>query len=178
MHKHGVTDRNDGLTKIVNHINALAHQLAHAGFGDDAHKTRYSTIRAILGHTFVPSIQSPKSLPQDTPSRSSKLSWKRAYSCEKNSVVLGHQRWVTENMFAIHATYAATIPAGHPFEPVNREIIVTAHDRPFDLICVTDHADHTAPDAIRATTIVTIAASIPTTATRKFAGVVVHQTTY
>ena len=51
MHKHGVTDLNDGLTKIVNHINALAPQLP-AGFGDDAHKTRYLR-RAVLGHTFA-----------------------------------------------------------------------------------------------------------------------------
>ena len=51
MHKHGVTDLNDGLTKIVNHINALAPQLP-TGFGDDAHKTRYLR-RAVLGHSFA-----------------------------------------------------------------------------------------------------------------------------
>ena len=51
MHKHGVTDLGDGLTKLVNHINALAPQLP-AGFGDDAHKTRYMR-RAVLGHSFA-----------------------------------------------------------------------------------------------------------------------------
>ena len=40
MTKHQVTDYSDGITKIVNHINALAPQLPN-GFGDDAHKTRY-----------------------------------------------------------------------------------------------------------------------------------------
>ena len=39
MTKHQVSDYSDGITKIVNHINALAPQLPN-GLGDDAHKTR------------------------------------------------------------------------------------------------------------------------------------------
>ena len=51
MNKHQITDLGEGLTKIVNHINALAPQLP-TGFGDDAHKTRYLR-RAVLGQPFA-----------------------------------------------------------------------------------------------------------------------------
>ena len=51
MHKNDVTDLGDVLTKLVNHINALTPQLP-AGFGDDAHKTRYLR-RAVIGHSFA-----------------------------------------------------------------------------------------------------------------------------
>ena len=40
MQKHHITDQAEGLTRLVDYINALAPQLP-SGFGDDPHKTRY-----------------------------------------------------------------------------------------------------------------------------------------
>ncbi len=51
MHKHRIRDISTGLRKMVNHINALAHQLP-PGFRDDAHKTRYLR-RAVMRHEWA-----------------------------------------------------------------------------------------------------------------------------
>ena len=47
IRKHSITDPSVGLTRIMNHINALAPQLS-AGLGDDNHKSRYLR-RAVMG---------------------------------------------------------------------------------------------------------------------------------
>ena len=46
MSKHNIVDNSHGLSKLVDHINALAPQLP-TGFGDDSHKTRY-LLRAVM----------------------------------------------------------------------------------------------------------------------------------
>ena len=73
MNKHQITDLGEGLTKLINHINALAPQLP-AGFGDDAHKTRYLR-RAVLGQPFAQQrylksqITLPATLSRNSPPR-------------------------------------------------------------------------------------------------------------
>ena len=51
MQKYHITDTAEGLTRLVDHINALAPQLPQ-GFGDDAHKTRYLR-RAVMRLSFA-----------------------------------------------------------------------------------------------------------------------------
>ena len=176
MHKHGVTDLNDGLTKIVNHINALAPQLP-TGFGDDAHKTRYLR-RAVLGHSFA---QQP--IAQIT---SARYTFTQFQTALKESLQLREELSRARAPDMNYGQYVRdprdVRPSNSRWPPnrsyLNQGIIVTVHDHPFDPTCVTVHAAHTAPDAMRVTTIVTIAASIQMSATRKFAGVVVHPITY
>ena len=62
MYKHGVTVPGDRLTKIVNHINALASQLP-TGFGDDTHKMSY------LRHVVVEHIFARQPITQITSAR-------------------------------------------------------------------------------------------------------------
>ena len=51
MQKNHISDIAEGLTRLVDHINALGPQLPQ-GFGDDAHKTRYLR-RAVMGLKFA-----------------------------------------------------------------------------------------------------------------------------